>query len=398
MHYAELKTAWGELTGPGGAFEIVEVPVRGQMLRSYKNAPPNIRALWMSTAAFAERDYLIYQDERITYGQAHAIVGSIAAWLEAQGVKRGDRVAIAMRNYPEWMLIYWACACMGVATVGMNAWWVAEEMAFGLKDSQPKVLFADGERLARIAERSDMADGITVVAVRTHAPHGAIAWDEVIATPGAMPDVEIDADDDASIFYTSGTTGFPKGAQLTHRGCLSNLFSIIFAGQVQALATARATGVPIDPNAPVAVPVALITTPLFHVTANNCGAYAVTAGGGKLVLMYRWDAKTALTLIERERVTAMSGVPVMAREVINHPDFASHDLSSLVTLGGGGAQLAARPRAQDRRQCRHGAAEHRLRHDRDLRHHHRRLRRLLRRSTGQRRPGNALFRDEVRRR
>lgn len=339
MHYAELKTAWAELTGPGGAFEIVDVTVRGERLRAYKNAPPDIRALWMSTAAFADRDYLIYQDERITYGQAHALVGSIAAWLDAQGVRRGDRVAIAMRNYPEWMLIYWACACMGVAAVGMNAWWVAEEMAFGLKDSAPKVLFADAERLARIAERPDMADGIKVVAVRAPVERGAVALAEVIATSGSMPDGPIDPDDDASIFYTSGTTGFPKGAQLTHRGCISNLFSIIFSGQATALATSRATGVPIDPNAPAPIPIALVTTPLFHVTANNCGAYAVTAGGGKLVLMYRWDAKEALTLIERERVTAMSGVPVMAREVITHPDFASHDLSSLTTLGGGGAQL-----------------------------------------------------------
>jgi long-chain acyl-CoA synthetase len=115
--------------------------------------------------------------------------------------------------------------------------------------------------------------------------------------------------------------------------------SVIFAGQVGTLATARATGVMPDPNAAPPTPVALITTPLFHVTANNCGAYPVTAGGGKLVLMYRWDAKTALTLIERERVTAMSGVPVMSRELITHPDFPKHDLSSLMTLGGGGAQL-----------------------------------------------------------
>jgi long-chain acyl-CoA synthetase len=339
MHYAELKTAWSELTGPGGVFEIVETPVRGQSLRTYKNAPPNIRALWLSTAAHGDRHYLVYGDERLTYAQAHAQVRAVAAWLTARGVTRGDRVAIAMRNYPEWMLIYWACVCLGVAAVGMNAWWVPEEMEFGLKDAAPKVLFADAERLARVAERPSMVDGITVVAVRAPAADGAVAWETVMATPGDLPDADIDPDDDASIFYTSGTTGFPKGAQLTHRGCVSNLFSIMFSGQVTALATSRATGVPIDPIAPPPIPVALITTPLFHVTANNCGAYAVTAAGGTLVLMYRWDAKEALTLIERERVTSMSGVPVMAREVISHPDFANHDLSSLMTLGGGGAQL-----------------------------------------------------------
>ena len=339
MHYAELKTAWAELTAPGAPFEIAVVTVRGQPLRTYKNAPPNIRALWLSTAAYGERDYLVYGDERLTYAEAHAKVASIASWLAARGVVRGDRVAIAMRNYPEWMLIYWACVCLGVAAVGMNAWWVPEEMEFGLKDSAPKVLFADAERLARIAERPSMATGITVVAVRAPAPVGGLAWEEVIETKGALPEVDIDPDDDASIFYTSGTTGFPKGAQLTHRGCVSNLFSIMFSGQVTALATSRATGVPIDPNAPVPVPAGLVTTPLFHVTANNCGAYALSAAGGKMVLMYRWDAKEALTLIERERITSMSGVPVMARELISHPDFESHDLSSLMTLGGGGAQL-----------------------------------------------------------
>ncbi len=142
MHYAELKSAWSELTGPGGTFEIVDAPVRGQMLRTYKNAPPNIRALWLSTAAYGDRDYLVYGDERVTYADAHARVAAVASWLTAQGVTRGDRVAIAMRNYPEWMLIYWACVCLGVAAVGMNAWWVPEEMEFGLKDSAPKVCSA----------------------------------------------------------------------------------------------------------------------------------------------------------------------------------------------------------------------------------------------------------------
>src|SRR4029079_1697237 len=168
---------------------------------------------------------------------------------------------------------------------------------------------------------------------------GVTAWQEVIAEPGALPDAKIDPDADACIFYTSGTTGRPKGAQLTHRGCVSNLFNMVFSGQVQALATQRATGVVPDPAAPVPIPVALLTTPLFHVTANNCGAYAVTAAGGKMVLMYRWDAGEALRLIERERVTAMSGVPVMSRELLAHPDFAKTDLSSLMTLGGGGAPL-----------------------------------------------------------
>lgn len=340
MHYKELKQAWTELTAPGQPFEIVEVEVRGQKLRAFRHAPPSVREIWLSTLQFADRDYLVYQDERLTYGEAHAKVNAIAAWLTEQGVRPGDRVAIAMRNYPEWMLIYWACVCLGVAAVGMNAWWVTEELAYAVKDSAPKVIFADSERLPRILERPEIAEGALLVAVRTDpVPAGVIPWADVVAKGGEMPAVAVDPDADACIFYTSGTTGFPKGAQLTHRGCVANLMNMMFSGQVQALATARATGVMPDPNAPVPIPVGLITTPLFHVTANNCAAYAISAAGGKMVLMYRWDAGEALKLIEREGVTAMSGVPTMARELISHPDFASTDTSSLTTLGGGGAQL-----------------------------------------------------------
>src|SRR3990167_5845046 len=340
MHYAELNDAWVELTAPGAPFEITEIEVRGAKIRAFKNDPPSVREVWLSTLPLAERDYLVYEDERFTYAQAHAQVASIAHWMLANGVKPGDRVAIAMRNYPEWMLIYWAACCIGVAVVGMNAWWTAPEMAFGLKDSASKVVFADAERIARINEDPAMLGDATLVAVRVDTlPAGATPWSDVIATGGALPDIQVDPDADACIFYTSGTTGFPKGAQLTHRGCVSNLFNMMFAGQAAGLAAARATGLAIAPPAPPPIPVGLITTPLFHVTANNCGAYALTAGGGKMVLMYRWDAEEALKLIEREKVSAVSGVPVMARELITHPDFAKYDTSSLLTLGGGGAQL-----------------------------------------------------------
>lgn len=337
MHYAELNQAWAELTAPGAPFEIAVQEVRGAPIRTFKNAPPNVRLLWQSTAQFADRDYLVYGDERITYGEAHAQVASIANWLMAKGVRPGDRVAIAMRNYPEWMLIYWACACIGVAAVGMNAWWTATEMAYGMKDAEPKVLFADAERIARLDEQPGMLGDALLVAVRAEAPAGAASWAEVVAHGGALPDVAVDPDDDLCIFYTSGTTGFPKGAQLTHRSCVSNLMNMMFAGQASALATQRATGV--APPATPPTPVTLVTTPLFHVTANNCGAYATTAAGGKMVLMYRWDAGEALKLIARERCTSAGGVPVMARELITHPDFDKYDTSSLLSVGGGGAQL-----------------------------------------------------------
>lgn len=338
MHYAELKQARAELTGPGGLFEITEAEVLGNRIRVFKNAPPSIREVWLSTLQFADRRYLVYGEERLTYAEAHQRVNAVAAWLAAQGVRSGDRVAIAMRNFPEWMLIYWACVSTGIAVVGMNAWWTAEEMSYGLKDSAPKVLFLDAERIARVNEKPEMVSGMKLVGVRlSERPANVIDWADVIAHGGDMPDVKIDPDADACIFYTSGTTGFPKGAQLTHRGCVANLLNMQFAGASTALAMQRATG--IEPPATPPIPVTLMTTPLFHVTANNCGAYAATAAGGTLVLMYRWDAGEALRLIEKERVTAMSGVPVMARELINHPDFEKTDTSSMLALGGGGAQV-----------------------------------------------------------
>lgn len=338
MYYSELRQVRDELTGPGGPFEIIKAEIFGNHINTYKNAPPSVREVWLSTAVFAERPYLIYQDERITYAEAHAQVHAIAAWMAAQGVKPGDRVAIAMRNYPEWMLIYWACVASGVTAVGMNAWWTSEEMAYALNDSTPKILFIDAERLARFREKPELAGTVQLVGVRLdETPADTTPWSDVIAHGGSMPDVTVDPESDACIFYTSGTTGFPKGAQLTHRGCVANLFNMLYAAASSALAVERATGV--APPATPPIPVTLVTTPLFHVTANNCAAYGATAAGGALVLMYRWDAGEALKIIERERVTGMSGVPIMARELITHPDFPNTDTSSLLALSGGGAQV-----------------------------------------------------------
>ena len=338
MHYAELKRAREELTGPGGQFEVTEVEVRGQMLRAFKNAPPSVREFWLSTAAFGDRPYLIYEGEVLTYAQAHAQAAAIAGWLWDQGVRPGDRVAIAMRNYPEWMVIYWACVAMGVAAAGLNAWWTADEMEAALKDAAPKAMFLDAERLARYRELPALQGTIPLVGVRlTDHPADVTPYGDVIAGGGVMPAVTVDPDSDACIFYTSGTTGFPKGAQLTHRGCVANLFNMVYSTTAQALAVERATGEapPADPPTPVA----LLTTPLFHVTANNCGAYLTTAAGGAIVLMYKWEAGAALKLVEKYRITGISGVPVMAREIVNHPDFATTDTSCLSGISGGGAQL-----------------------------------------------------------
>jgi long-chain acyl-CoA synthetase len=238
------------------------------------------------------------------------------------------------------MMVYWAAVSIGAAVVGMNAWWVGSEMAYGLEDSRPKVLVVDKERLAHWAEIRGQAPPMDVVAVRVEGelPEGVLPFEAMTRDGGAMPDVTVDPDQDASVFYTSGTTGRPKGAQLTHRGCVSNLMSLAFWNTVQTEAAKRAGKPGVKPTEPGTL-AALVVTPLFHVTANNCLAQITTLGGGTLVHMYKWDAGEALRLIERERITNFSGVPTMARELIAHPDFATRDTSSLKALGGGGAQL-----------------------------------------------------------
>ncbi len=348
--YQELKEVWTELTAPGAQFEITDVEVRGQTLKAYAGAPGSLRDIWALAAGYGDADYLVYNDERWSYAKVQADSAALGAWLVEQGVGVGDRVGIAMRNYPEWMLSYWAITSIGAAVVGVNAWWTPAELKYALEDSTPKVVIADQERYDRMVESGGLADAKVVGVRMDSTPEGVTPMAEVLAGGGTMPEITIDPDSDACIFYTSGTTGFPKGAQLTHRGCTNNLMSLAFwntavrmAGERAGTGSASVLGddAPADGDAAAApsAPSALVVTPLFHVTANNCVAHGMTLLGGKLVHMYKWDAGEALKLIEAERIAALSGVPVMSRELLAHPDFATTDTSSLASLGGGGAQI-----------------------------------------------------------
>ena len=340
--YDHLRAVREELTGPGGQFEITTVDVRGNPTLTYAGAPNSLRDVWLASAAFAERDYIVYHEERLTYADAHRIVASVGAWLAENGVGPGDRVAIAMRNYPEWLLAYWAVTAIGAVVVGVNAWWVGPELVYGLNDSKPKVMIADQERIERALEHEAELPPMQIVGVRYSGPlpDGVIPWETLAEHGGELPAVEIDTDSDAVIFYTSGTTGHPKGAQQTHRGCVNNLMNLAYAATSYATVGMRMGKIPVPAEGeepPVSA--SLLTTPLFHVTANNCVAHGATLNGGKLVCMYKWDATEALKLIERERITALTGVPVMSRELVTHPDFDRYDTSSLMSVGGGGAQV-----------------------------------------------------------
>ncbi len=355
-----LRTAISDLAA--GPFPMSTIEVRGVPMRVFATAPADVRQLFALSAGHGDKDYLVFEDERLTYAEVHAQVRCLAALLhDTYGVRRGHRVAVAMRNYPEWVISYWAILSLGAACVGMNAWWTTPEMHYGLTDSQPRLAIVDGERLARLAPvlgelRSgpDAPHPLSLIVTRHDGdlPDDAVRWSEVVRTEGApdtLPPADIDPDDDACIFYTSGTTGFPKGAQLTHRGCVTNLFNIAFMTAASQMAdaarsaaedaAATASGAPDPTPPPPAQPTFMATTPLFHVTANNCVLYPATLVGGKLVLMYRWEAGRALELIERERVTNFAGVPTMGRELLAHPDFATRDTSSMIGLSGGGAPV-----------------------------------------------------------
>ncbi len=347
----EFQEAWDELTAPGGRFAMKEITVRDVPMRVYESAPPTMRFVWELAAGYGDRDYVVFEDERFTYAHADAIIRALAHHLrDVHGVGAGDRVAVAMRNYPEWVFSYWAIISLGAACVGMNAWWTTEEMEFGLGDSAPKVLIADAERVERVVPvlaKLRAANPVHLIAVRTEGglPDDADHWADVVdpaAAPDGLPDADIDPDDDACIFYTSGTTGFPKGAQLTHRGSVHNLLNLAFMAAVAQAAAAKAgaaSSLPdLDPTAEKQN-VFMAPTPLFHVTANNCLLHPATISGSRIVLTYKWDAARALELIEREGVTNFSGVPTMSREMLMHPDWHTRDTSTLVGLGGGGAPL-----------------------------------------------------------
>ena len=350
-HYRE---AWDELTAPGAPFAWSVTDVRGVPTRTYDAAPPNMAQVWAGSIVHGDADYLVYEDERMSYAEAHKAVDALAAHLSDVGVGHGDRVALALRNYPEWALAYWATVRLGAVVIGMNAWWTGPELEFGLADSTPKVMVCDAERLDRVMPHLAglrSSGPLHLVGVRLPAgarlPDDAVRWEDALASAtehGPAPEPTIDPDDDLCVFYTSGTTGHPKGAVLTHRGATSNLFNLGFWQVMAASAEARAVAAGEPPpgsekKAGESYPGSVLAVPLFHVTGCNCCLHPITAVGGRLTLMHRWDPEVALELIERERPASLTGVPTMTRELLNSPDFERRDTSSLSHVGGGGAPV-----------------------------------------------------------
>ena len=332
-----MPTTWNEaiaaLTGPGAPFELALTNVHGQNVRIFKNCLPTLRALFDTARARGDAPFLVYEDERWSFAETMRPVDALGAALVRLGVANGDRVAIAMRNYPEWVVAFAAITSIGATSVSMNAWWTTEEMEYALTDSGSRVVIADRERLERITPLLGTLD-LLPLAVRVPGalPAGAVHWRDVVVPGEALPAVALDPDMDATILYTSGTTGHPKGAVSTHRAVTSALFAFACRSLVN---TAMGVG---GPKQASTFPTSFVlVVPLFHVTGCVAVMLSCFLAGYKLVMMHKWDAARALALIERERITNFVGVPTQSWDLLECPDFAKYDTSSLASVGGGGA-------------------------------------------------------------
>jgi long-chain acyl-CoA synthetase len=344
-----IAEAHALLTAPGAPFEMEEVIIRGVATRTWKNAPPSLRAVVEGSHAFGERIFLVHEDERVSFAAFHHAVAAFAKILVAEGVVKGDRVAIVMRNLPEWPVAFYAAAAVGAIVTPLNAWWTGPELEYGLTDSGSKIAVLDAERLERLAEHLPHCPDLKrvyvarlldetsnpAVAKLEDAIGGPDEWSHLPDAP--LPEMALAPEDDATIFYTSGTTGKPKGALATQRNINSNIMAAGCASARAFLRRGEAPPAP-DPSAPQRA--MLLSVPFFHAT----GCFAILnpslASGAKVVMMRRWDPVRAFELIERERVNLAGGVPTIAWQLIEHPLRANYDLSSLESVSYGGAPSA----------------------------------------------------------
>ena len=336
-----FQEACAAVCAPGSMFEIQETEVLGQTSKVFAGTPPNIRALF-ELAALRTDEFIIFENERWTMPQLLKLAGQIGHLLVNElGVTKGDRVAIAMRNYPEWIAAFAAITSVGAVVVPMNAWWVTDELVFAIEDSGSKVVIADAERLQRMQDAAPGAIDAKVIVARATGklPDGVLNLDEAVAQldDATMPDADIDPDDDMTILYTSGTTGRPKGAVSTHRAVLSALIAFAARAAVSAVREPEDPATIEEGGAPQTA--FMLCVPLFHVTGLVPVMLGSFVSGAKLVMTYKWEPNRALELIEQERVTNFVGVPTMSWDLLEAETFAERDTSSLRSVGGGGAPM-----------------------------------------------------------
>ncbi|MGB3792062.1 MAG: class I adenylate-forming enzyme family protein [Sphingopyxis granuli] len=338
-----LADATAALTAPDAPFEMEVVPIRGIATRVWKNAPHDLGELLDLSRVHGERPFTILDDERISYAANWRATAAFARALQAMGVGPGDRVAFAMRNLPEWPMVFFAITTIGAIAVPLNAWWTGAELAYGIRDSGSKIVIVDGERYERLREHRAMLPDVErwIVARGAGPIVDTTALEEIVGAPASWaalpgddrPRVAIDSDDAAAIFYTSGTTGQPKGALGTHRNMMTNILSGGFSGARSFLRR----GEPVPEPQPRTI---LTVIPMFHVTACSAMLMGTMAAGNTTIFMRKWDAVRAMEIIEREQVNVTGGVPTIAWQLIEHPDRANYDLSSLEAIAYGGAPSA----------------------------------------------------------
>ncbi len=332
----QIDAVIGQITAPGGPLAVGHASVGGVDLPVFTAAPATMRDyLAFFFAANGAKEFLVYQGERLTFAEVHAASVRVASVLQARGIAKGDRVAIAMRNYPEWITAYCGALILGAVAVPLNAWWRGEELAYGIAHSGTRLVVADEERARRLAALPGFA--VPVLTVRTAAAVAAgLGFERMDDALAAAPPAPwywppVAPDDDATIMYTSGSTGEPKGAVSTQRAIVGGALNYLVTG-LALLQLSAAAGV-----TPPEQQVMLLNVPLFHITGSVPVLLVSIAIGRKMVIMHKWDAGDALRLIAEEHATYFVGVPTMSLELMNHPDRGKYDLSSLVDIASGGA-------------------------------------------------------------
>jgi long-chain acyl-CoA synthetase len=331
------------LTAPGSRLEMAEAEIEGRRTRIWKNSPPSLAVLARLSRGHGDRLFTIYEDERVSFEASFRATAALAAELARLGVGKGDRVAIAMANLPEWPAAFFAIVSLGAIAVPLNAWWTGPELEYGLADSGAKLLICDSARWQRIEPHRSALPGLeqAIVSRSAEAPGGALRLEDLIGAPGSwaglpdadLPEVAIEPDDEATILYTSGTTGQPKGALGSHRNLATNILSV---GYSNARAALRRGEAPPEPQPKTA----LMVIPLFHCTALSAMLMGTMVAGHTIVFMRKWDPLEAMAIIERERVQMTGGVPTIAWQLLEHPERHRFDLSSLETISYGGAPAA----------------------------------------------------------
>ena len=343
MSTAAIAEESQKVLAEGGLFVTSPMTIRGVDYPVVFNlSSVSLRELLAVKATeFSDRECLVYGDTRLTVKQTWDQSMRFANWLmSAQGVKPGDRVGIAMRNYPEWCIAYIGIVATGATVVPLNAWWQAEELRVGLELAGAKIVVCDQKRFGHL-EPLRKKLGLTLIAAREDVPDADVRMEDVLAdetVPDDMPRHPIDPESDFSLLYTSGSTGRPKGVLLTHRSVNNAVLSWAFLLEV-------AQGLQPDMELVPENPASLLALPLFHVTASHTIFLLAFLTGRKLVFQYRWDSDAAIDLMVKEKITHFVGVPTMAHELVQNPRLGEVETLRDITVGG-----AKRPETQVKRQ------------------------------------------------